>query len=85
MTPARTLFLKNGLAVRLYVWWELNGYFAAFFVADKVPLIVDSEFLKPGTFFGPYVTHRDAETTALNALQQVVSLEANPISSAVYS
>jgi hypothetical protein len=72
MTPARTLSLKEGKLANLYVWYENSGYFSAFFPSDKVPLVVDSEILTPGLYYGPYRSHKEAEAMGIAALRQLV-------------
>jgi len=77
MIPTKTLPLERGLNATLYVWYETSGYFTAYFFSDRVPLLADSEFLRPGTFYGPFYSHREAEAygkLALNHLQ-VMMLE----------
>ncbi len=72
MFPARTLPLKEGSAANLYVWYEYSGYYTAYFLADRVPLLVDSEFLRPGSFYGPFKSHREAEVAGISVLRQLM-------------
>lgn len=72
MTPARTLSLREGQTANLYVWYENRGYFTAFFPVDKIPLLVDSEFLSPNACYGPFGSHKEAEATGVAALRRLV-------------
>lgn len=82
MTPARTVTLKEGSKANLYVWYEYSGYYAAYFLEDKIPLVVDSEFLKPGSFYGPFSTHSEAEASGIACLKQMVITTGLVVSSA---
>lgn len=73
MTPERTLSLRQGQTANLYVWYEHSGYYTAFFPADKVPLVVDSEFLNPGSCYGPFSSHKEAAASGVAALWQLAT------------